>query len=264
MGTTRTVLALGDVIGQSGFRAVLTSLGGIRKKHGADAVILNVENIADGFGVTEELAGKLLGAGADILTTGNHVWRKREVREYLDREEFILRPANYPGGVPGHGSCLFDRRGLALGVLNLQGRLRMPHTDCPFKLGRELVRKLRERTPCIIIDFHAEATEEKEALAMYLDGEVSAIFGTHTHIQTADERILPKGTAYITDIGASGPIDSVIGFQPEISIQRSLTQLPLRNEVSDNRAAVHGVRIQIDPESGHAISITRFREESLV
>ncbi len=243
---------------------MVTSLTGIRKKHGADAVILNVENTADGFGITEELAGKLLAAGADVLTTGNHIWRKKEVREYLDRQEFILRPANYPGGVPGHGSCVLERRGLALGVLNLQGRRRMPQTDCPFKLGREFVRRLRERTHCIVIDFHAEATEEKEALAMYLDGEVSAIFGTHTHIQTADERILPKGTAYITDIGASGPIDSVIGFQPDISIQRSLTQLPLRNEVSDNRAAVHGVRIEIDPASGRALSIVRIREESLI
>ncbi len=264
MGTVKTILCLGDVIGQSGFRAVVTGLAGIRKRHGADAVVLNVENTAEGFGVTEELAGKLLSAGADVLTTGNHIWQKREVRDYLDRQEFILRPANYPGGAPGHGSCVFEHRGLKLAVLNLQGRRRMPHTDCPFKLGRELVRKVRSQTPCIVVDFHAEATDEKEAFAMYLDGEVSAVFGTHTHIQTADERILPKGTAYITDIGASGPIDSVIGFQPQISIQRSLTQLPLRNEVSDNRAAIHGVRIEIDAESGRALSITRLREESLV
>jgi len=264
MGKTATILALGDVIGQSGFRAVVTSLSGIRKRHGADAVVLNVENSAEGFGVTEELAGKLLDAGADVLTTGNHVWQKKEVRDYLDRQDYILRPANYPGGAPGHGSCVFEHRGLVLGVVNLQGRRRMPQTDCPFRLGREIARKMRSRTRCILVDFHAEATDEKEALGLYLDGEVSAVVGTHTHIQTADERILPNGTAYITDIGASGPVESVIGFQPDISIQRSLTQLPLRNEVSDNRAAIHGVKIEIDTETGRATSITRIREESLV
>jgi hypothetical protein len=258
------VLVLGDIIGQAGSRAVLTSLANLRKSTHADFVIINGENAADGFGIMPELAGQLFSAGIDVITTGNHVWQKREILDYLDTQDRILRPANYPGGNPGHGVCVVESKGARVGVVNLQGRIRLAPIDCPFRRGKEVLRKLSGDADIVIVDFHAEATDEKEALAFHLDGQVSALFGTHTHVQTADERVLPKGTAYLTDIGACGPRESVIGFKPEISVERAQTQLPLRNEVSNNAAVLHGALIEVDRSNGKATSIHRIREESLV
>ncbi|HUX14050.1 MAG TPA: TIGR00282 family metallophosphoesterase [Spirochaetia bacterium] len=257
-------LILGDVVGQSGCRAILLGLPGLIKKLSADVVVVNGENAVEGFGITPDVAAQIFKAGAHVITTGNHVWQKNEILAYLDTQEHILRPANYPAGVAGHGSCVVEVHGVKVGVMNLQGRVRMWSIDCPFRKAKEIVRKLRQDTKIMIVDFHAEATEEKEALGLYLDGDVTVVVGTHTHTQTADERILPNGTAYITDLGMSGPKSSVIGFDPVIGVQRALSQMPLKNEVSDNPALLQGIFVEIDPDSGKAVSVTRIREESLV
>jgi hypothetical protein len=258
------VLMLGDIVGQSGYRAVLTSVAKLVKNYSADFVTINAENAADGFGITEEIASELFGAGFHALTSGNHVWQRKEVYAYLDSEARVLRPANYPGGNPGHGTCVVEAKGVRVGVVNLQGRVRMPSIDCPFRKGKEIVRKLREQTDLLLVDFHAESPHEKEALAWHLDGAVAAVVGTHTHVQTADERVLPNGTAFISDLGACAPRDSVIGFEPDISIERMKTQLPLKNAPSDSPGIIYGAFIEVDRESGHARSIERVREESLV
>ncbi len=264
VSTTITALMLGDVIGQSGARAVFSQLKGLVKKHDADIVVLNVENAADGFGVSPEIAGTFFEAGVSVMTTGNHIWQKKEVFRLLNDEPRILRPANYPPGNPGHGSCIVEVRGTKVAVMNLQGRKRLATIDCPFRKAKEMLPAIQKETRVILLDFHAEATEEKEALALYLDGEISVQVGTHTHIATDDARILPNGTAYITDLGSCGPRDSVIGFDPEVSVRRSLTQMPLKNEVSANPATIHGVAVQIDAETGTAQSIQRVEVFSLV
>lgn len=260
--TTFTALFLGDVIGQAGARAVFAHLKQIAKQVSADLVIVNGENASEGFGMTPETVTSLFDAGAMVITTGNHVWQRRELYSVLDDEPRLLRPANYPPGAPGHGSCVVEVRGIPVAVANLQGRKRMPTIDCPFRKATEMVRSLERQTSIILIDFHAEATDEKEAFAHHLDGSVSAVVGTHTHITTNDAHILPKGTAYQTDIGACGPGDSVIGFAPEISIRRAMTQLPLRNEVSGELVVLHGTAITIDVESGKAISIRPVFQQS--
>ncbi len=257
-------LLLGDVFGQPGCRALFVGLKSLIKEYRADLVVINGENAADGFGITPEIAGQFFSLGADVITTGNHIWQKREVLPYLDSEERILRPANYPAGVPGHGSCIIDVKGVPVGVLNLQGRVRMGDLDCPFRVGAEMVRKLREKAKVILVDFHAESVEEKEALAVYLDGQVSSVTGTHTHVQTGDERIYPGGTAYISDIGMTGPGESVIGGDPELSLRRSETQMPLKMIVADSPAVIQGVRVEIDTDSGRAVSIERIARRSTV
>lgn len=258
------VLMLGDIVGRPGHRAVLTSIAKLRKRYSPDFVSINVENAEEGFGITEDTATELLANDFNVLTTGNHIWQRKEVYSFLDSEERILRPANYPNGNPGHGTCIVEARGLRVGVVNLQGRERMPSIDCPFRKAKEILRKLRDRTDVILVDFHAESTHEKEALAWHIDGEVGVVVGTHTHVQTADERILPKGTAYISDLGACAPQDSVIGFDAGISIERMKTQMPLRNAPADNPGVIHGVYLELDRETGLAHSIGRVREESLV
>lgn len=255
---------LGDVIGRSGLRAVVTFLSRLQKSYRADFTIVNGENAADGFGITSEIAGELFSAGTDVITTGNHIWQQKEVYSYLDREERILRPANYPGGNPGHGSCVVDAKGVRVGVLNLQGRVRLAPIDCPFRRGKEILRKMAGEAEFVFVDLHAEATDEKEAIAQHLSPEAIAVVGTHTHIQTADERIIKGRTAFITDVGASGPRDSVIGFDPSISVERARTQLPLRNEVSNSPSIIHGVLVEVDRDEKKALSIERIQEESLV
>lgn len=257
------VLVLGDVIGQPGMRAVITALKGLVRKYQADFTIVNAENADDGFGVNHEIVAQLLRAGADVLTTGNHVWHHERVAQLLDSEPRVLRPDNYPKGVPGSGTLSVEQRGARITVVNLQGRERMPNLDCPFRRAREIL-KQKKSGEIVLVDFHAESTEEKEALGHYLDGEVALLFGTHTHVQTADERILPKGTAYITDVGACLPMPSVIGFDPGISIKRVITQLPLRNEVAADRAIIHGIAVEIDGATARATSIERFAQQSLV
>lgn len=261
---TTSILILGDIIGRPGLRAVVSSLKLLIRKYRAEAVIVNGENAEDGFGITSDIVGQLFRAGVDVITTGNHVWHDDHISDLLNRESSLLRPANYPSGAPGSGVCTIERRVPPVHVINVQGRLHMAPIDCPFRAARDAVKRIKSTSPVIVVDFHAESTEEKEALAFYLDGDVSVIFGTHTHVQTADERILPGGTAYITDIGACLPRESVIGFDPKISIQRSLTQIPIRNEVASAAATIHGLAVKVDNRTGKAQSLERISYQSLV
>ncbi len=224
-------------------------------------VIVNGENAAEGFGMMPEDYRKLREAGADVVTSGNHIWQKKEILKTLDEEERLLRPANYPKGVPGHGFCVLEKKGQRIAVLNLQGRSRMGFNGlCPFTEAKKILSKLKADE--VIVDFHAEDSMEKEALALYLDGNISLLFGTHTHVQTADERILPKGCGYITDAGMTGPEGSIIGSDPAISIKRCLTQLPLKMEVLDAPALICGIAAVL--EKGKCRSITRICRSSLL
>ena len=258
--STIKALILGDVIGQAGARAIFFHLKQIAKRENADFVIVNGENASEGFGLTRETVTRFFDAGASVITSGNHIWQRDEILGMLDDEPRLLRPANYPSGVPGHGVCTIDVKGTKVSVMNLQGRKRLPMIEDPFRKATEMVKAARRESPVILIDFHAEATDEKEAFAMHLDGSVSAIVGTHTHVPTNDARVLPRGTAYQTDIGACGPGESVIGFLPEISIRRSLTQLPIRNEVSDTTVILNGAVIEINSETGRAETIRSLSE----
>jgi hypothetical protein len=236
-------------------------LPGLRTELGADLVVANVENAAAGFGVTPALARGFLDGGVDVLTSGNHIWDRKEIIEYIVKENLLLRPANYPRGTPGVGSVVVKAGAHRVAVLNLQGRVFMPTIDCPFLTADAEVERVRPDTPVIIVDMHAEATSEKQAMGWYLDGRVSAVVGTHSHVQTADERLLPGGTAYITDLGITGPIDSVIGVAKELAIQRFLTGMPNRFEPAKGRARVQGAVIRIDAESGRATAIERVQRD---
>lgn len=251
------VLFLGDVIGRTGRRAMDKFLPGLVKKHAPSMIIANGENAAGGSGITEEI-GKELFLQADVLTSGNHIWDKKEALPYLAREPRLLRPANYPSVNPGHFSYVFQRAdGVKAAVLNLQGRVFMEPLDCPFRRADEEVAALAAQTPIIVIDFHAEATSEKQALGWYLDGRVSAVIGTHTHVPTADERLLPKGTAYITDVGMVGGRNAVIGISREQALQRFLTSRPQRFEPSRDGLFLSCVFIEVDSKTGRALSIKR-------
>ena len=254
------VLVVGDVIGRTGRTALKRHLPALRRKYAPAFVVANGENAAGGAGMTEEV-GREMFALADVLTSGNHIWDKKEGIPYLEREPRLLRPANYPPGNPGRGSCVVeagegaDR--VALGVLNLQGRVFMEAIDCPFRTAEAEVAKLRERTPAIIVDIHAEATSEKAALGWYLDGKVSAVVGTHTHVPTADERILPGGTAYITDLGMVGARNTVIGIKTGQSIEKFLLGRPVRFEPEKGGVFLSCVFIEIEAATGKALSIVR-------
>jgi hypothetical protein len=224
-------------------------------------VVANVENAAAGFGITPPLARAILATGVDVMTSGNHIWDKKDILEYIVKENLLLRPANYPVGAPGVGSVMVKAGPHQVAVLNLQGRTFMPAIDCPFRKADEEIERLRRDTPIIVVDMHAEATSEKQALGWYLDGRVSAVVGTHSHVQTADERILPDGTAYLTDLGLTGPIDSVIGVQKELAIQRFLTGLPNRFEPARGRARFQGAVIRVDTDSGRALAIERIQRD---
>jgi 2',3'-cyclic-nucleotide 2'-phosphodiesterase len=251
------VLAIGDIVGQSGIRALFVGLRDLIRKNGVDFVIANGENASGGFGLTPEIASSLFTMGIDVLTSGNHIWQKREIYETLENDTRLLRPANYPAGAPGSGSVLIRKGGVSFAVINLQGREDMTPINDPFKTAADLIKKLKAERAVVVIDFHAESTGEKESLALYLDGEVSAVFGTHTHVQTADERILPKGTGYITDVGMTGPDSSVIGVKTDIAIRRSLTQMPIKMENSEEPSAIHGALFSIDPESRKTVAVRR-------
>lgn len=255
-------LLLGDIVGQPGCRALFFSLPKLRQKFGADIVIVNGENASDGFGILPEMAQKFFSSGVDVITTGNHIWQKREIYPMLDLDHRILRPINYPAAeTPGHGLCVVDTKVGPIGVLNVQGRKRMGlNLDCPFRAAKKNLSKLHAKTKCVIVDFHAECSQEKEAMGLFLDGTVSAVIGTHSHVQTMDEKILPGGTAYITDMGMTGPAQSVIGAVPDISIRRSLTQMPLKVEISENDAVIQGVFLEINPETGKTVRIERICE----
>jgi metallophosphoesterase (TIGR00282 family) len=257
------ILLIGDVIGKPGRQAVREILPGLRSEFQADLVIANAENAAGGNGLTASGAAELYNAGVNVLTSGNHIWKQREILDYMPYEPRLLRPANYPPGAPGFGTYLWEKDEKRVAVLNLLGRVFMEPVDCPFRRADEEIETLRELTPCIVVDFHAEATSEKVAMGWHLDGKVSAVCGTHTHVQTADERILPKGTAFITDIGMSGPFDSVIGVTKGAILSRFLTALPVKFEVATHDVRLTGVKIILDELTGKALTIERFQRPLL-
>ena len=256
------VLLIGDVVGPSGTRALFMHLAQLRKRTRCDLVIANVENSAAGFGLTLAQADEYTGYGVDVMTTGNHIWQQREILPRLDSDDRLLRPHNYPPSVPGKGVCVVESGGVKVGVLNLEGRVGMSQLECPFRVARAEVARLRKETPLVVVDMHAESAEEKEALALYLDGSVAAVVGTHTHVQTADERILPGGTAYLTDLGMTGPRHSVLGMKPEVVLSRSLSQMPLRMEVDEGPADICGALLSVDRASGKAVALERIVERA--
>lgn len=251
------VLMIGDVYGEPGRSAVQRLLPGLRQEHQIDLTVVNVENAAGGFGVTPALARAFLDQGADVMTSGNHIWDKKEIIDYITKENLLLRPANYPVGTPGVGYVAVKAGPHKVGVINLMGRVFMLPIDCPFRKADEIIAELRRETPVILVDMHAEATSESVAMGWYLDGRVSAVVGTHRHVQTADERVLPGGTAYITDLGLTGPTDGVIGVDRDLIIHRFLTQMPIRFETAKGPVKLHAVVITIDPETGRASDIKR-------
>ncbi len=252
------ILFVGDIFGKPGREIARRAIPAIVEQRGIDFVIANVENSAAGFGVTGDIADVILSYGVDAMTTGNHVWDKKEVFEYLPREPRLLRPANYPAGVPGRGSYIGrTRSGEPVGVINLMGRVFMTPLDDPFAQALKEVEALRARTRIIIVDFHAEATSEKIAMGWHLDGRVTAVLGTHTHVQTADERILPKGTACLTDTGMTGPHDSIIGVTVEAALGRFLSGMPAKFEAATGPGRLNAVVITADPKTGRATAIER-------
>jgi len=238
---------------------VHTLLPKLRKQYDVDIAVVNVENAAAGFGVTPQIAKGFLDLGVDVMTSGNHIWDKKDIIEYIVKENLLLRPANYPPGTPGAGSIVVKAGPHRVAVLNLMGRVFLPQLDCPFRKASEEVERLRAETPIIVVDMHAEATSESQAMGWHLDGRVSAVVGTHRHVQTADERLMPKGTAYITDLGLTGPVDSVIGVDPELALGRFISQMPNRFEPAKGPAMLQGVVIRIDPDTGRGLSIERLR-----
>jgi len=256
------VLFIGDIVGSPGREAVKQILPGLKKEYDLDFSIANAENAAGGSGITAGVAQELFAAGLDVLTSGDHIWKKREILEFIDREQRILRPFNFPSSAPGQGWGVFSSRsGIKVGILNLQGRVFMEAIECPFKTSRQAQEIISQETKIIIVDIHAEATSEKVALGWYLDGKVSAVLGTHTHIQTADERILPQGTAYITDVGMTGPFDSVIGRRIEDVLARFITAVPTRFEVAKENVQLQGVVLDIDKDTGKASAILRLQKK---
>jgi metallophosphoesterase (TIGR00282 family) len=254
------ILAVGDIVGSPGRRAFEQLVRDLKRAHAADFVIANCENAAAGFGVTPELARELLEGGADCLTSGNHIWRQRSIYPYIEQEPRLLRPANFPPGAPGNGWGLFPWSGGEVAVINLMGLAGMEPLECPFRALDEILLEVRRETPLVVVDFHAESTSEKGALAHYADGRASLVFGTHTHVQTADERILPGGTGFISDLGMTGPEDSVIGVAKEIIIERFLTRMPMRFEVPHGPAILCGLIADLDPATGKATAVRRVQE----
>ena len=255
------ILILGDVMGRPARRAVRELVPSLKNEERIDLAIANAENAAGGMGVDVKSAGELFAAGVHILTSGNHIWKKKEIFSYLDTQPNLIRPANYPEGAPGRGWCEWrNSSGLTALVINLQGRVFMPsHVDDPFRCADAILREHGRHSPIVIVDMHAEATSEKNAMGWYLDGRASVVFGTHTHIQTADERILPNGTAYITDLGLCGPFDSVIGMEKENVISGFMSQLPRKFEVAEGNVVLQGIVVDIDEGSGKARAIKRLR-----
>ncbi|MBF7083050.1 TIGR00282 family metallophosphoesterase [Desulfallas sp. Bu1-1] len=254
------LLMIGDIVGRPGRRAVKENIPELVRDEKIDLVIANGENSAGGNGITREVARELFSAGVDVITMGNHVWNKKEALDYIAKENRIIRPANYPPGTPGMGfGCFKTKTGFTVGIFNLSGRVFMPDLDCPFRCADKVLKEFREQSNIILLDFHAEATSEKAALAYYLDGRLSAVCGTHTHVQTADERILPGGTAFITDVGMTGPRDSVIGVKKDLVTNKFLTQLPVRFEVAGGLYQLNAVIIDVDAETGKAVNIKRIQ-----
>ncbi len=253
------VLFIGDIVGKVGRRAVRALLPGLVNRFRIDLTVANCENAAGGFGITGKVADELFGYGIDVMTSGNHVWDKKEAVAFLAKEDRVLRPVNYPPGVPGAGSIVCTVNGGKVGVINVSGRVFMNHMDCPFRRAEEEVERLKGETNTLIVDFHAEATSEKLAFAHYMDGRVSAVLGTHTHVQTADEQILPRGSAYITDVGMTGPLHSVIGVEAGQIIERFLYQMPRKFETAKGEGIFSAVVVEIDGQTGRSTSIQRLQ-----
>jgi metallophosphoesterase (TIGR00282 family) len=252
------LLFIGDIVGKPGRELVRRGLAAIVDEHRIELVIANAENSAAGFGITREIGDQLLAWGVDVMTSGNHIWDKREAIDYIGAESRLLRPANYPAGVPGNGSYLArSSEGQSVGVINVMGRVFMHNIDDPFAIVQREIDALRQRARVIFVDFHAEATSEKIAMGWFLDGKVTAMVGTHTHVQTADERILPKGTAYLTDVGMTGPHDSVIGVETEAALGRFLNAMPARFETATGNPRLNAVVIEADDQTGRATDIER-------
>ena len=258
------IMLVGDVVGRAGRRAFRTITPRLRTERKIDVVIVNGENSAGGKGFTRKALDELYAGGADVVTSGNHVWDKKDVFEFIEDEPFLVRPANYPEGTPGKGYCIFPFKAVNLAVLNLSGRSFMPALDCPFQKADDILAEIAEQADVIVLDFHAETTSEKLAMAYYLDGRADIVAGTHTHVQTADERILPGGTAYITDLGMVGPQDSVLGVRTDLVIQKFRTGLPVRFEMAEGPAEYAAVIADIDPAGQRRPAIERIliREES--
>ncbi len=254
------VIIIGDVVGRPGRAVLLATLKNLKERYEAEFAVVNVENAAAGAGMTASIGEEFLAAGVDVMTSGNHIYDKKEVYPYIEKERRLLRPANYAPETPGRGVWLgATDSGTPVAVINLQGRVFMPATDCPFRTADKILDEVQSRASVIIVDHHAEATSEKIALGRYLDGRVSVVVGTHTHVVTADEQILPKGTAYITDLGMTGPHDSVIGVDTDIVIARFLRGLPSRLETASADARLNGVVVEIDERSGKALTIERIQ-----
>jgi metallophosphoesterase (TIGR00282 family) len=252
------ILFVGDIMGRPGRTLLNRYLHVISHEHKPDIIIVNAENAAGGFGITRDIGEELLGLGIDVMTSGNHIWDKKEVLSYIETEPRLLRPSNFPTNVPGRGTCTaHTSKGQTVGVINAMGRIFMLPLDNPFVSVLEEIEKIRHQTRIIIVDFHAEATSEKMAMGWHLDGKVTAVVGTHTHVQTADERILPKGTAYITDVGMTGPHDSIIGMEREAVMSRFLTGMPSRFEAATENPRLNGVLISVDEKTGCSTAIKR-------
>ncbi len=252
------ILFIGDIVGRPGRELVRRGLGALVQYHLTDFVVANAENAAAGFGITREIGDQILDCGVEVMTSGNHIWDKKEALDYIGVEPRLLRPANYPSGAPGNGSYVArTREGVSVGVINVMGRVFMLNIDDPFAVVLREIEAMRSRTRIIFVDFHAEATSEKIAMGWHLDGKVTAVIGTHPHVQTADERILPKGTAYLTDVGMTGPHDSVIGVEIEPALGRFLNGLPARFETATANPRLNAVIVEADEATGRATDIER-------
>jgi 2',3'-cyclic-nucleotide 2'-phosphodiesterase len=252
------ILFIGDIVGRPGRDLVRQGLGALVEHHGVDLVIANAENAAAGFGITREIGDQLLDWGVDVMTSGNHIWDKKEALDYIGTEPRLLRPANYPAGAPGNSTYVARTdHGSSVGVINVMGRVFMPLVDDPFAAVLKAVDALSQRARILIVDFHAEATSEKIAMGWHLDGKVTAMIGTHTHVQTADERVLPRGTAYLTDVGMTGPHDSVIGVAVEAALGRFLSGLPAKFDTATANPRLNAALIDADEDTGRATAIER-------
>lgn len=251
------ILLIGDIYGKTGRQAVAKHVSVLKKEYALDMIIANGENAAGGSGITKKVLTEIYDAGINVVTSGNHIWDKKEIFEFIDDETTLVRPANYPPGLPGQGYCVFQVKNKKIGVMNLLGRSFMPALDCPFRKADEILAILVNQCDYIILDFHAETTSEKLAMAWYLDGRVQCIVGTHTHVQTADERILPNGTAYITDLGMTGPWNSILGVDKEPVIKKFLTGLPVRFEPAKGPHVFCGIIVNINETTKQATQIQR-------
>src|SRR5215210_5383410 len=264
MGGKMKVIIIGDVVGKPGRKVLCASLKKLKDQYEAEFIVANIENAAEGAGVIPRVGDEILNAGVDVMTSGNHIYDKKEVIQYIENQPRLLRPANYAPDAPGRGMWIGSTgSGTQVAVINIQGRVFMPLTDCPFRTADRLITEIGNRASVIIVDHHAEATSEKQAMGRYLDGRVSVVVGTHTHVQTADERILSGGTAYITDLGMTGPYDSIIGVQANLVITRFLRGMPTRFETATGDVQLCGVVVEIDERTGKAVSIERIQVREL-